>query len=272
MSAKINREYRKLYKIYGKAELQREVILFSDSKGFAIKNIIPDRYKNIKVIAKKGATVNQRDHVRRLLNTAKYAREPIILIWLGTCELTTKDNTGKYIKLREFPYQNVELTLSEYRELKANILRVNRQAIVLYIECPYHSITRYNRERGKITDCNNNTVSITITPKHKGKHFPSLVVNKYKKKRQIFLASQIDNDLCSVIDYYNQHLRLINKKIATPRLAQDIISSRKGQKLKVTKYSKNWNLYNDGIHPSRLLANLWWYRLIELTFEVSEEC
>jgi hypothetical protein len=64
------------------------------------------------------------------------------LIWSGTCEISKK---YKYIKLRSYSYQHIELVLTEYRELKNDILKVNKYAKVLYIECPYYSITKANR-------------------------------------------------------------------------------------------------------------------------------
>jgi hypothetical protein len=67
----------------------------------------------------------------------------VILIWLGTCENTFKE--GKYIRIRNFPYQIVEYTLTEYRELRDKIIHVNRHSKIVFIACPYYSITKTNR-------------------------------------------------------------------------------------------------------------------------------
>jgi hypothetical protein len=57
----------------------------------------------------------------------KKAYTPVILICLVTCEVTFKE--GKYIRVWNFPYQNVEYTLTEYREHREKIIHVNRQSI-----------------------------------------------------------------------------------------------------------------------------------------------
>ena len=38
---KVNREYKKLFRLYKRVDIEREIILISDSKGLTIKNIIP---------------------------------------------------------------------------------------------------------------------------------------------------------------------------------------------------------------------------------------
>jgi hypothetical protein len=73
------------------------------------------------------------------------------------------------------------------------------------------------------------------------------------------------------IDYYNDHLKVLNKGIATPRLSQDIILSNKSRGDPKVKYRKNYNLMHDGVHPIRTLAKLWAAKLVETTLELSEE-
>jgi hypothetical protein len=49
-----------------------------------------------------------------------------------------------------------------------------------------------------------------------------------------------------MVDYFNDHLRLINRNCGTPRISQDIIASSKGARAERTSYRKNWNVYSDG--------------------------
>jgi len=105
----------------------------------------------------------------------------------------------------------------------------------------------------------------------KGRKYPQLVINKIKGRREIQLATQKDKELCQQVDYYNEHLSMINST-KTPRISQDIITSSKPKNRTSVKYRKNFNLMPDGVHPSRTLAKLWLYRLIELSLEVSEQC
>ena len=77
---------------------------------------VAKQYDNLKIIAKGSTTEWDQEHRDVLFRKVNQARLPIVLIWLGTCEITEK--TGKYINLRDYPYQTIEDTLTEYRELK----------------------------------------------------------------------------------------------------------------------------------------------------------
>ena len=94
------------------------------------------------------------------------SRDPIVLVWLGTCEFTGKKR--KYISIRHYnyKYQNVEYTLDEYRELLSKIKKVNPTATVIFLECPY-SIYAYNSRNNTInrtsTDSNNNCEKRSLT-------------------------------------------------------------------------------------------------------------
>ena len=130
---------------------------------------------------------------------------PIVLIWLGTCEITEK--SGKYINLRDYPYQTIEDTLTKYRELKHRILQANRQAIVIFIERPYYSVIKTNKIKGDKS------------------------VDKHNSKDKI---------VCDLVDYFNEKIRLLNPtNVTIPRLAQDIIIARKPRTQKEVKYRKH---------------------------------
>ena len=125
----------------------------------------------------------------KLLELVEKSRDPIVLVWLGTCELTEKK--GKYISIRHYnyKYQNVEYKLDEYRELLSKIKEANPTATVIFLECPYHSIYAYNSRNNIVNrtskDNNNNTTivktkgrSLQVT---KRKQYPVLIINKYRK-------------------------------------------------------------------------------------------
>ena len=90
---------------------------------------------------------------RKLLKHVEEVNNPIVLIWLGICEITKKQ--AKYASFRDYPFQHIENTLTDYRTLRDKIKRRNESASVHFIECPYYSIARYNkaialREKGKL--------------------------------------------------------------------------------------------------------------------------
>jgi hypothetical protein len=231
--------------LYGRTGLKRETITFSDSKGLDLKEVIPNCVSDkLSIVARKGATVFSEEHQKDLYRKVRKAYNPFILIWLGTCEISKKD---KYIKLRYYPYQNIELVLTEYRELKKEILRINRYAKVLFIEYPYYSISKSNRlRRGtnnsvRESNKNNNTiVRRNYNGRTKDRKYPQLVINKVIGGREVQLATQTDKELCQQIYYYNEYLSMINS-IKTPRILQDIISSSKPKQSTYVKHRKNFN-------------------------------
>ena len=245
---KINKEFKKLYRLYKNTDISRETIIFSDSKGFSLRDVLNDRLKQkITVIAKSGANIYNNTHYYKVKKAVKKAKNPVVIVWLATCDVTKKK--GKYISAKSYPYQKIEFALNKYRTLKSRLLQANPEATVVFLECPYYSITRFNKF--KITNSNSKTGT-----------------NKYYQRNSI-AAAIADKQVCCMVDYFNDHLRLINRNCGTPRISQDIIASSKGARPERTSYRKNWNVYSDGMHPVRALARLWLYRVIELATEIA---
>jgi hypothetical protein len=102
-------------------------MLFTDSKGAAIKEVLPG-----------GATAIDERLIKELLSEIRSHDDPIVLGWFGTCELTEKKfavagKYKRYIKSRSYPYQNIEFTLTRYRDLRDRILYANSLCyIILY--------------------------------------------------------------------------------------------------------------------------------------------
>ena len=106
-----------------------------------------------------------------------------------------------------------------------------------------------------------------------GKANSSLIVNKIRELREVQWAAKVDKEVSMQIDYYKDHLKLLNRGISTPtcRLSQDIILSNKSRGDPRVKYRKNYNLMHDEVHPIRTLAKLWAAKLVETALELSEE-
>ncbi|CAG2223879.1 unnamed protein product [Mytilus edulis] len=258
---KIIKERKKIYQRVRGAHLGRDTILFTDSKGVGLKEYIPESIgQKFKVLYKRGGSIDNTKHIKSLIDTVKDLDHPIILIWLGTCEITQKKN--KTIQFRKSPYQNIEETLTQYRDLKQQIITTKPSATVLFIECPYYSITRANKPKD----------SINLNVNSKKKIYPSLLVNKATKgHRKVQLATNIDKELSEQIDYFNDHLKLINRLYSTPRISQDFILSNKTKRDTKVKYRKNFNLTSDGVHPIRAVNKLWMLKFIDLALELSEQ-
>jgi hypothetical protein len=129
-----------------------------------MKFLSDDQKKKIRVIAKKGVTITDIELARRVVRAVKNYSDPIVnvVVWFGTCEITDKE--GKYITIKSYSYQNIEFTLTKYREFRDKLLRENHNTKIVFLECPYYSISRYNSRSRKCKDINNNP-----TPLNKGK-------------------------------------------------------------------------------------------------------
>ncbi|VDI08450.1 Hypothetical predicted protein [Mytilus galloprovincialis] len=193
-----------------------------------------------KVIYKRGATIENKHHIGDLLQKLKSSPSdnPIVYIWLGTCEITRKVN--RIIETRKYPYQSIEFFLTKYREVKKQIQDLKPGSTVLFIDCPYYSITRANNKYAIRREGNER-------PKPNKK--PSLVINKFKKNRLVQLSTEIDNQVCNQVDYYNRQIKLINRNTATPRLSQDLIISNKSKKDR--RIEKLYQLSREGVIARR---------------------
>ena len=165
--------------------------------------------------------------------------------------------------------------LDDYVDLIDRIKRANKQAEVIFLECPYYSTYIYNKTiKQEATD--NIRSAKTVTKKGKTikvvckKQYHQLVINKIKNQRNIAFQSQADKELHSLVDYYNERIQKLNT-YQSPRISLDIIDGRKGRKKAKTVYRKNFKLYVDGIHPGTTLARLWLFKFIELAVEIEAQ-
>ena len=122
--------------------------------------MLNDRLKQkITVIAKSGANIYNNAHYYKVKKAVKKAKNPVVIVLLGTCDVTEKK--GKYISVKSYPYQKIEFALNKYRTLKSRLLQANPEATVVFLECPYYSITRFNKF--KITNSNSKTGKTNTT-------------------------------------------------------------------------------------------------------------
>jgi hypothetical protein len=93
-----------------------EIFLVTDSKSKYLNLVIPGRRKAYLHIYHEAVATITSNVVDCALKSIKQTHKPIVLLWFGTCELTKK--VGNLVKIRDSPYQNTELTLTNYREKK----------------------------------------------------------------------------------------------------------------------------------------------------------
>ena len=98
--------------------------------------MLNDRLKQtISVIAKSGANIYNNAHYYKVKNAVKKAKSPVVIVWLGTCDITKKK--GEYVSVKSYPYQKIEFALNKYRTLKSRPRGnscVSRVPILLYYQ------------------------------------------------------------------------------------------------------------------------------------------
>ena len=147
---------------------------------------------------------------RLCLHRIRSSTNPIVLVWLGSCEFTEKDRSSK-ITLK--PKIDVAKVVSDYEKFKRDILSFQSLAEVYFIETPTPYINVWNQMHGHEIDEN------------------------------------LDKELCSILSYFNEKLRELNSPLKPPSISQDLVQSSKKHRQQLTKYIFNKHLYVDGIHP-----------------------
>lgn len=197
-------------------------VIVSDSKGNYLK---PHAQHDSQIVwhNKAGRTTDQcklwiNGNVNKLLQENGKIH---IYIWVGTCDFTYKP--GTFIHLKENQKKIVENLENNVKELRNRIL-AERNAEVTFCHIPYYSIKRWNENKG---------------------HPNSDTFNS----KDLILKDSIDKS--------NAIIDSINSEIGTesPKFNQDLIKSR--SRRGHTRYSTNFNLLRDGIHPTENLAKVW---------------
>lgn len=205
----------------------RDVIVRGDSKArHLMPHVFNDPYININY--RPGAKIDHSFLQHHTLHRVSRSHRPIVIIWMGTCELTEK--RGRFIKLVPNVEDALERIRINYTKYKEQVLRANRESTVIFWECPYMNIEIWNRAKGHSS--------------------PDI----FK-----FEQSEMEN----TIDKLNLILKEINGEIRTPRLAQDFTHSYK-KKNKARQYYKNYKVLTDGIHPGKPVSKLWYLRLVKM--------
>lgn len=221
-------------------QFSRLPVLLSDSKGVSLERFAPSSLP-IKWLCRPGA--RGRDSCQWLLESLDWLirisiqKKVVILIWLGTCDVTRKD--GAFISLRSGTSTPSNVVSSNvvvdelantFRDLKTAVSTRYPTAVkVLFLETPVFSIEKWNESKG-----------------HKN---PTLFRGQ-------------DIELTRQIDRLNIHIREINSAhgFVSPQFSLDLQQSRKDAQKK-ERYRYNFTLYRDGAHPKAVLAKVWLARI-----------
>jgi hypothetical protein len=173
----------------------------------------------------------------RALAAIRGLHEPLIMIWLGTCDLTQKIDRG-FISLNS----SVEIgdIMGNFRDFQTKIKSVNKTAEIIFLQCPIYSIKLWN---------------------------------KHKRHPDYEASSADDKTLETKVEILNNEFSKLNAGTDGPKFSLDLLNCsrvrtvRNKRKLK-SKYIFNMkDLYNDGIHPNPLLAHLWLRKIQEIVLD-----
>ena len=205
----------------------KNVIIRSDSKGRSLMPYFTNTNR-INLIYRPGKGIDDNFMKEYTLNRIKRTSKPIVILFFATCELT--DKKGKYIYLPAELERRVDEVIDKYIKYKHKILQYNSEATVIYLDCPYFSLTVWNFLRGHPS--------------------PGSFDLDQKRLEQAILA-------------FNLKLKNINGDRCVPRLALDFIYSIK-KKNKPIKKLRNYSLLRDGVHAGPFLTELWALRIMRL--------
>ena len=205
----------------------RPSFLVTDSKGRYLKSVQSRSSKYPEILWKSGAKSDDADLKRDILDKVRGKENPIVLIWLGTCDFTQIGHQ-KFISLNE--EVSPDSLFQKLEVLETDIKVVNSSADVIFIECPIYSIVEWNSAK-----------------KHRDpSSFQSSDVLLQEKIEQFNIAVHAKN----------------GDSFKTPKLSMDLLKNTKTKQGLHSRYFFNIkNLYNDGIHPCETLSKLWLRRL-----------
>lgn len=212
----------------------RSAFVISDSKGYDLKRVKEIKY--VRFFCKPGAEVTDTDIRSYTTYQARNRKNkyPVFILWFGTCSLTEKRNN--LFVLKNNINEVVANTISDYRQLKEELLDLNPRAKIVFLDCPYYSLATFNKNKKKI--------------------FKDNFFNEQQKQ------------LIEAIDLHNSKLRDLNKSVRKiPNLNKDFSykSHKKGRK---PKLQIDFKQLRDGCHIGPNLAKLWLFRIHRLIYRI----
>lgn len=222
------------------SQIRRKPILISDSKGNYIKHnsdLIEDFGYSIEFVCRGGARFQDYFYwlQRNLQKKVDQFGNIALYIFLGTCDLTCRQ--GKYIDLRHdddtTALSYLKFQIDRYLSFVSSFPSVK----LIFLEIPPYSIQTWNTCKGH--------------PEPYSFHPHDLVLTER-------------------ISIINEYIRLVNgySDVSSPKFRLDLVRYRKAKRDTTYKRtSLNFSLYNDGIHPNRLLARCWMKRIVAQIFK-----
>lgn len=211
-------------------------VVVSDSKGRYLKllsaNVFPER--EIKWISQPGATTSQiYSYLRNNIADLVHQYQKIhIYVWTGTCDLTEKHQDRSISLKSGDPTESFKEGADRIIQLASDRSNVR----LTFLHVPFFSIS---------------------------------IWNKIKARSQQAKGAE-DDQLTESVKALNSHIDSLNNRLTTysPSLEQDMVRYRKRANSS-GKYTINFSLLSDGVHPNQPLARSW---LASICRRVTADC
>lgn len=143
---RIKRDQEKLEKIIV-ARNRSNVILIADSKGRELQKQ-RESHTHIQIQYHPGAKLRNTylDSAIKCHLNNRMIHHPIVLIWLGNWELTTRSSSGFVLQPNVESY--VHSLISSYQIYKTELRAINPRATIIFLECPYFELQTFNLKKG----------------------------------------------------------------------------------------------------------------------------
>ena len=209
-------------------KLKHNAILIGDSKVRHLENEMTAN-TDLTTFWRSGATLDNpilKQYVDRHISRFN---KPIVILFFNTCHLTKPTYIrSKYVDLVDNADDIVNITIEKYREYKQTRLYRRPSAKIVFLECPFYSIPKWNQHRGH-------------------------------PNPEIFNESQ--ERLEKMVKELNDKIRELNSPLNPPLVAQDMLFKIKKKKNHEQTQLVAYSVLTDGIHPDRDISKLWLVRI-----------
>ena len=208
---------------------RHRVFVITDSKGRYISKYL-ERRDFVEIVYRGGARIGDKALLGRLRGRISGLSKPIVMLWLGTCDITQKQRGGSAISMRQ---TDVKEIINRLQEMILVIKGMNNSAEVVCLQCPAYSISIWNNKHGCEGD-----------------------------------GKEEDKVLESFIEEFNSEVDAINS-FYTPKFTLDLLKNTKtGTRSRY--YLNFNALYLDGIHPGEIISKLWFLKMKKLALDRHE--
>ena len=129
-------------------DLKHNVIIAGDSKVRHIDLEMTAR-TNLTNFWRKGAQIENSQLLTHIYRHVQRHTNPVVLLWYNTCHLTKFTNKDrKFLELTDNYEDIVNITINKYIAFKQRLIYRKSTTTVIFIECPFFSITEWNSRRG----------------------------------------------------------------------------------------------------------------------------